>query len=575
MYNSIHPINITYRNQRQSSPLSGSDEQNKEQAPVSYQNGSSGNNREFPNGTKVAIDYTKNTVNISQIVTDFKSTVIAIGAPEDISQEVNSYLSLVERESKKANPSRDIIYSNLINASKISDNYIYQELSKKKGNAPKNVVEGWIDALFKQKVDLKADPTQINPDYQLDIPNKKRVKTAANETPSQIQEEQPSADVTNQTPSAQVLPDDEQTYEPQIFARQISPQDTLDTYESAELPIQDDTQTSDLSYYKSEDSDDTINFKTIDLPDTQNIPVQEVSVEQPHTLANTDTAPDLDEVLNEEVNIVEPQVLHFASNTKKPIGVEYITNEHDRVLSGALKEAKGYLTIDDDPALALETLNDALGEANSDTNKNLRAALHFERGKIFDDYDYVSYALRDYYEATKTQDNNLKSQAHLKMARIYDDYVDFEPAVEHYQSALGYSGEASNTRAQTKILTEMATMFAQRYDLNSAKMLSELSLDAASESQDTLLLSKTYSAAAKNYEYLGEDFAALDCYKNAFKSLSTLEDDSEVYELRAKSYEDAAGVMDRLGNVSKSENLLSKARLYRQRAQLAQMSEAV
>lgn len=575
MYNSIHPINITYRNQRQSSPLSGSDEQNKEQAPVSYQNGSSGNNREFPNGTKVAIDYTKNTVNISQIVTDFKSTVIAIGAPEDISQEVNSYLSLVERESKKANPSRDIIYSNLINASKISDNYIYQELSKKKGNAPKNVVEGWIDALFKQKVDLKADPTQINPDYQLDIPNKKQVKTAANETPSQIQEEQPSADVTNQTPSAQVLPDDEQTYEPQIFARQISPQDTLDTYESAELPIQDDTQTSDLSYYKSEDSDDTISFKTIDLPDAQNIPVQEVSVEQPHTLANTDTAPDLDEVLNEEVNIVEPQVLHFASNTKKPIGVEYITNEHDRVLSGALKEAKGYLTIDDDPALALETLNDALGEANSDTNKNLRAALHFERGKIFDDYDYVSYALRDYYEATKTQDNNLKSQAHLKMARIYDDYVDFEPAVEHYQSALGYSGEASNTRAQTKILTEMATMFAQRYDLNSAKMLSELSLDAASESQDTLLLSKTYSAAAKNYEYLGEDFAALDCYKNAFKSLSTLEDDSEVYELRAQSYEDAAGVMDRLGNVSKSENLLSKARLYRQRAQLAQMSEAV
>lgn len=575
MYNSIHPINITYRNQRQSSPLSGSDEQNKEQAPVSYQNGSSGNNREFPNGTKVAIDYTKNTVNISQIVTDFKSTVIAIGAPEDISQEVNSYLSLVERESKKANPSRDIIYSNLINASKISDNYIYQELSKKKGNAPKNVVEGWIDALFKQKVDLKADPTQINPDYQLDIPNKKRVKTAANETPSQIQEEQPSADITNQTPSAQVLPDDEQTYEPQIFARQISPQDTLDTYESAELPIQDDIQTSDLSYYKSEDSDDTINFKTIDLPDTQNIPVQEVSVEQPHTLANTDTAPDLDEVLNEEVNIIEPQVLHFASNTKKPIGVEYITNEHDRVLSGALKEAKGYLTIDDDPALALETLNDALGEANSDTNKNLRAALHFERGKIFDDYDYVSYALRDYYEATKTQDNNLKSQAHLKMARIYDDYVDFEPAVEHYQSALGYSGEASNTRAQTKILTEMATMFAQRYDLNSAKMLSELSLDAASESQDTLLLSKTYSAAAKNYEYLGEDFAALDCYKNAFKSLSTLEDDSEVYELRAQSYEDAAGVMDRLGNVSKSENLLSKARLYRQRAQLAQMSEAV
>ena len=581
MYNSIHPINITYRNPRQASALSGSDGQNQEQTPVSYEQGSRGNNREFPNGTKVTIDYTKNTVNISQIVTDFRSTVAAIGAPEDISQEVNSYLAMVERESSKANPSRDIIYSNLINASKISDNYIHQELSKKNGNAPKNVVEGWIDALFKQKVDLKADPTQINPDYQLNIPNKKQSANASGTVNTDTASEAQSAPDTLSQPQVQneqVIV--EQRDNPQIFAREISPQDMLDTYETVETAPNDDSDISEPVYQVQSAADDTISFKTIELPDSAALR-QELQVEVFSEVlepAYADEAASLDEVPGEDVIISEPQVIQAQSafDTQKSQGrVSYVTNDNDRALSRALKEAKSYLTLDDDPALALETLNDALGETDIDTNQNLRAALHFERGKIFDEYDYVSYALRDFYEATKTEDNNLKSQAHLKMARIYDDYVDFEPAVDHYQNALGYSGEASNVRAQTKILTEMATMFADRYDLSSARMLSDLSIDAASESQDPVLLSKTYSAAARNYEYLGEDFAALDSYKNAFKALSPLEDDYDVYELRAQSYEDAAGVMDRLGNVAKSENLLSKARLYRQRAQLAQMSEAV
>ena len=58
----------------------------------------------------------------------------------------NVYLSLVEKESLKDNHSRDIILSNLKNASRVSDAYIASSLKK-----PSNVVEGWIDALFLQK----------------------------------------------------------------------------------------------------------------------------------------------------------------------------------------------------------------------------------------------------------------------------------------------------------------------------------------------------------------------------------------------------------------------------------------
>ena len=259
-------------------------------------------------------------------------------------------------------------------------------------------------------------------------------------------------------------------------------------------------------------------------------------------------------------------------NTQKP---KYVVSEHDREISKSLKEAKILLTLEDDPASALEVLNDTLGEITPDTNKNLRAALHFERGRIFDDYDYVNYALRDFYEATKCDDNNLKSQAHLKMARIYDDYVEFEPAMEHYQDALGYGGEADNLRAQTKILSEMASVYAGRYDFENTRMLSNLSVEAAGETGDALLISRAYSNAGRNYEYIGEDFAALESYKNAVKAIENAPEDADLFEMRAQNYEDAAYVMDRLGNVVKSENLLSKARLYRQRILLEQMSEAV
>ena len=536
MYNSIHPINITYRNPRQSSSLSNPDMQNQEQTPISYENGSNGGDgRQFPNGTRVAIDYTKNTVNISQIVTDFKSTVIAIGAPDDISDEVNSYLTLVEKESHKANPSRDIIFSNLINASKISDAYIHQELSKKSGNAPKNVVEGWIDALFKQRVELKADSSHINPDFQLDIPDKKR---------------------TSQAPQTQTKTNEDVFKKAQPFAR--------------EIPTDEDIQLSSNE-----------EFSSIIQPEVeQSVPaIEQKNVQQQAILQKDEPIEfrliepaQLPEEQQFEENQIDEQIYTPPVKTDKPV---YVTSEHDRVLSKSLKEAKTYLTLDDDPALALETLNNAMGEIDSDTNRNLRAALHFERGKIFDDYDYVNYALRDYYEATKCDDDNLKSQAHLRMARIYDDYVDFEPAVDHYQDAVAYSGEASNLRAQTKILSEMASMFAGRYDIESTQMLSNLSIEAAKESNDSILLSKTYSTAGRNYEYLGEDFAALDSFKNAVKAIENFDDDYETCNMRAQCYEDAANIMDRLGNIVKSESLLSKARLYRQRAQLGQLSEAV
>ena len=121
----------------------------------------------------------------------------------------------------------------------------------------------------------------------------------------------------------------------------------------------------------------------------------------------------------------------------------------------------------------------------------------------------------------------------------------------------------------------MASVYAGRFDVENTQMLTELSVEAAKESNNSLLLSQTYSSAAKNYEYIGEDAMALENYKNAVKAINSFNPDLETYEILAQNYEDAADVMDRLGNAAKSESLLSKARLYRQRILLEQMSEAV
>lgn len=112
----------------------------------------------FPNGEKVAIDYTRRKIGIDQVLSDFKNTANAIGAPDEIKAEVSSYLSLIENQSQKDAPNPQIIQSNLKSASQILDGYITDTLKK-----PSKVVENWVDALFLQQIDYKSQIQQVEP----------------------------------------------------------------------------------------------------------------------------------------------------------------------------------------------------------------------------------------------------------------------------------------------------------------------------------------------------------------------------------------------------------------------------
>lgn len=103
-------------------------------------------------------------INVSQIVTDFRSTANAVGAPKEVTEEVFAYLDLIDAQSLKEAPNKKIIQSNLKNASQILDGYISKTLKTQS-----NVVENWVDALFLQNIDYKANPNAVNEDFKINF----------------------------------------------------------------------------------------------------------------------------------------------------------------------------------------------------------------------------------------------------------------------------------------------------------------------------------------------------------------------------------------------------------------------
>ncbi len=112
------------------------------------------------------------SINVSQIITDFRGTVNAVGAPKEVTEEVLAYLKLIQTQAEKEIPNKKIIQSNLKNASQVLDAYITKTLKTQS-----NVVENWVDALFLQNIDYKANPNAINEALKLNFEEENNEKT--------------------------------------------------------------------------------------------------------------------------------------------------------------------------------------------------------------------------------------------------------------------------------------------------------------------------------------------------------------------------------------------------------------
>ena len=199
VYNATYPIrqNSYYPNRSfvkkkedEESSKSSSAENQQEETQVNNQQNQYSSSQKALNDSKEAQSVAKSaleaniknsTVNIAQILKDFRSTAAAIGTPDDLNEEVNTYLALVETQVKKADPNTRLVKSNLKNASTILDNYITETLQR-----PSKVVENWIDALLLQQINFSFDDGQVNQQFLVKFPDK--IKKAESEERNELGE---------------------------------------------------------------------------------------------------------------------------------------------------------------------------------------------------------------------------------------------------------------------------------------------------------------------------------------------------------------------------------------------------
>lgn len=432
MYNSIYPTYVKsylgINNQQikrkqddekssQSSKQAENSLQEERKRPQSPQSSESF----FPNGEKVAIDYTRRQINITQVLSDFKNTANAIGAPDDIKQEVNSYLGLIESQSQKDAPNAQIIQANLKNASQILDDYITKTLKK-----PSKVVENWVDALFLQQIDYKAPVSEALQVEQIPV----------------IAEQE-------------VVPE-------------IVEEDTVDV----------------------------------------------ISVQEPEFFVPEDTR-----------------------------------------LKSMFIQAKKFAAIDEKER-ALYSFDNALEYAEELGDLQTAAMVHLEQGKLYDEFDRVEDALYNFnIAAQQSSDNNVKARAHLSMGKIYDEFVKFEPAVDHYVAAVSFAGEADNLKLQTKALSDLTVMHANRYDKQNTLMFANMTDIVSYETESDEVVAFAASRNAQSCEKINEKSKALNYYGISSQAYSSAGD----YENLAKNYNKAADLMLGYGNKAKAKKLLSKA----------------
>ena len=166
-------------------------------------------------------------------------------------------------------------------------------------------------------------------------------------------------------------------------------------------------------------------------------------------------------------------------------------------------QAKKYAAIDNKER-ALYSFQNTMDYAEEIGDYQACAMIHFEEGKLYDDFNQLEDALFNYDRAAKqSNDKNIKAKAHHSMAKIYDDYVYFEPAVEHYSAAVAFAGETDNLKLQTQALSDLALIHSERYDRKNAGMFMDLANEVADATYDDKVKGIIYSRSAKICEKNG------------------------------------------------------------------------
>lgn len=190
-------------------------------------------------------------INIAQILKDFRNTAAAIGTPDNLKEEVDGYLTLIEKQVTKDAPNTKLVKSNLKNASSILDNYISQTLNKES-----KVVENWVDALFLQQIDFKYNENEINPQFLVKFPQGNEQQTENKTAIEQTIKEPVEQEIKTDAKVVSLVPQDKELKSLFIQSKKLvyanQPEKAIETFEKALHRADDlgDNETKSKIYYE-------------------------------------------------------------------------------------------------------------------------------------------------------------------------------------------------------------------------------------------------------------------------------------------------------------------------------------
>ena len=397
------------------------------------------------------------TINIAQILKDFRNTAVAIGTPEDLKTEVEGYLSLVETQVKKDSPNTKLVKSNLKNASSILDNYISQTLNK-----DSKVVENWVDALFLQQVDFKYNEEDVNPQFLVKFPENKepeKVEEKPVEIPTEIVQEQ--VEVKQENKTVPLVPQDKELKSLFLQSKKLAyankPEKAIETFQKAMQRADEvgDVETKSKIFYevgKIYDDHSYFNeaLKSYDQS-IRNTKDNNVKTKAHYSMAQ----------IYDEVNQIQPALDHYFNS------ISFAGDADNLVAQSTSLTKMGNIFTDMFDTQGMDYFEIADGLAQQTKNSRIKGFVSASYGNAYEAFGENQKALKYYSDATK---NYIDAEAPNKVAENYTKAADIMVTrFSNVSKAKGLLAKAQNHAKQTDNI-ELINEISDK--LNSLELLS-------------------------------------------------------------------------------------------------------
>ena len=405
------------------------------------------------------------SINIAQIIKDFKNTAIAIGTPEDLNTEVNNRISLIQAELSQENPDINLVKSDLMNASRKLDKYISATLNK-----DSKVVENWMAALFLQDIDFNYNENNINPQFLVKFPEgstEKIQKAEQTPLPENVTEMEVSSGVveisednSEQTQTKVYIPEDKELKSMFLQSKKLAyakePEKAIANFKKALERAEEigDTETGAKIYYEVGKIYDNHNFYPQALT-SYNKSLENTTDNNVKTKAHYYMGR-----IYDDVNQIKPALDHYYCSVAWGGESENLTAQTTSLTKmGNIytdmyeQDALDYLTIAED--LAAET-----------DNSKVKGYVSSSLAKAYDKFGEPQEALKSYSKAVKhysDADSPIKvAQNYIDAAEVMLEYNCDNKAKGLLQKAKSYADKTGDKDLIEQINTKLAEISQQQ-----------------------------------------------------------------------------------------------------------------